>query len=568
MKRILFYILIILMFSCATALADDGIEVKMNVDDYTISVSGNLGEKAALQDVTLVLLNPGYSLDEINFEEENYQDVFAVWQQQAANSGGEFIFEFGIKNSGEYTIIVSAANDEKIYSVKKYLVQNGHFEDMLESINNSTADEIYNLLENEEQSLSLIDDVSAYYKLKQEDKFKICEYLNSDVQYSDIRMFIADFNKYAITSDILTTDSADSLYKYVMPENKGFSDEVEKIIKEIIDFDTQKEVSAIKTFYAFDEAVQKSILQKVADKNKTDINEFYEILYISVINYELSQVYNWSEVFDIITANQNLITGLDYTSYKNSKNRSSIDKLLMKGNFVNVKELGEFINEKIKSNQDSSTSSSFGGGSGGGSPTVVVPSVSVDTDVNDQIDDNNIVFSDLIGYEWAEKSINELADRGIVTGDETGSFKPGDYVTREAFVKMLVCAMELELDGNCNFVDVAQSDWSYPYIAAAFEAGYVQGISETEFGKGINISREDIAVMVARALGKEINEYKIEFTDADNISDYAVGSIGILCEAGIINGMGDGSFAPKQLCTRAQAAVIIYNMIESILSAE
>ena len=102
MKRILFYILIILMFSCATALADDGIEVKMNVDDYTISVSGNLGEKAALQDVTLVLLNPGYSLDEINFEEENYQDVFAVWQQEAANSGGEFIFEFGIKNRRVY----------------------------------------------------------------------------------------------------------------------------------------------------------------------------------------------------------------------------------------------------------------------------------------------------------------------------------------------------------------------------------------------------------------------------------------------------------------------------------
>ena len=51
------------------------------------------------------------------------------------------------------------------------------------------------------------------------------------------------------------------------------------------------------------------------------------------------------------------------------------------------------------------------------------------------------------------------------------------------------------------------------------------------------------------------------FGDADSISTYAKDAVGALSGAGIINGMGDGNFAPGAFATRAQAAKIIYNVL-------
>ena len=49
---------------------------------------------------------------------------------------------------------------------------------------------------------------------------------------------------------------------------------------------------------------------------------------------------------------------------------------------------------------------------------------------------------------------------------------------------------------------------------------------------------------------------------SENISEYASEGIYALKNVGIINGVGDNMFAPKNPCTRAEAAVIIYNVIK------
>ena len=54
------------------------------------------------------------------------------------------------------------------------------------------------------------------------------------------------------------------------------------------------------------------------------------------------------------------------------------------------------------------------------------------------------------------------------------------------------------------------------------------------------------------------SDASVAFTDADSISDYAMASVTALCNAGIIDGMGDGSFAPTGSLTRAQAAKVTY----------
>ena len=71
--------------------------------------------------------------------------------------------------------------------------------------------------------------------------------------------------------------------------------------------------------------------------------------------------------------------------------------------------------------------------------------------------------------------------------------------------------------------------------------------------------------MVHRAIAAKGNLQQVNatgaFTDFDLVSDFAKDAVVYVNAAGIMNGMGDGSFAPLQSVTRAQAAKVIYELI-------
>ena len=94
------------------------------------------------------------------------------------------------------------------------------------------------------------------------------------------------------------------------------------------------------------------------------------------------------------------------------------------------------------------------------------------------------------------------------------------------------------------------------------EKGIVNGKSESVFGVGESITRQDACVMIDRALSlsKETNE-SLNFKDAQDIADYAKASVAALSSYGVVNGVGANEFNPGGLCTRAQAAKIIANML-------
>ena len=80
------------------------------------------------------------------------------------------------------------------------------------------------------------------------------------------------------------------------------------------------------------------------------------------------------------------------------------------------------------------------------------------------------------------------------------------------------------------------------------------------FGTGLEITRQDAAVMLARAIGAENGEGS--FSDDSEIADYAKGSVYALKDKGIISGREDGSFDPYGKCTRAECAVMISKAID------
>lgn len=242
------------------------------------------------------------------------------------------------------------------------------------------------------------------------------------------------------------------------------------------------------------------------------------------------------------------IVGRDYTGF-------SYDTLK-----ADMKNIDENNRENTKdSSKGGSTSSRKNTGSGS---NVSIPGT----------DDKTIqpipteTFGDMDNTEWAKEAVNALNKLGIVSGKGDNKFAPNDLVTREEFVKMIVNAASIQLDDKVKtFNDVAKDSWYYSFVNTAYNAGIVSGISETEFGSGLNITREDIAVMVYNALMYKkavLNDEYDDFSDKDNISSYAVDAVSHLAGAKIINGYSDGTFLPSANATRAEAAKIIYGALD------
>ena len=176
-------------------------------------------------------------------------------------------------------------------------------------------------------------------------------------------------------------------------------------------------------------------------------------------------------------------------------------------------------------------------------------------------------FSDLSEGHWAYPYIMYLVEIGILNGISDTEFAPDENVTREQFAKMLVSALSIyDEKAVCNFPDLASDSWSYKYVASAAQAGIILGYDDGTFGPYKNVSRQEMAAMVVRT-GIELEEKSSPtvFTDSEEIGEWASEAVKKMQRAGIINGMPDGSFAPNDSATRAQAARIIYGVIESIM---
>ena len=177
-------------------------------------------------------------------------------------------------------------------------------------------------------------------------------------------------------------------------------------------------------------------------------------------------------------------------------------------------------------------------------------------------------FSDLADVPWAVEAINALYDRGVVSGDGSGMFYPQRNVTREEFTKMLVVWLELDSPENpaLPFEDCAEEGWYYGYLASAFENGLINGIDDQTFGLGQPITRQDMSVILYRAiLGyKTLPEALPEvsaFEDSNEVSSYAIEGVEELHSRGVLNGDG-GYFRPRDYATRSEIAVLLHRLTD------
>ena len=109
-------------------------------------------------------------------------------------------------------------------------------------------------------------------------------------------------------------------------------------------------------------------------------------------------------------------------------------------------------------------------------------------------------------------------------------------------------------------------DWFAPYIKKAKGLGIINGQSETLFGSGQNITRQDMAVIAYNAATKYgisfSDESKTLFEDDENVAEYAKNAVYGLRSGGVLNGKENNAFCPLDNAARAEAAKIIYGLLE------
>lgn len=185
--------------------------------------------------------------------------------------------------------------------------------------------------------------------------------------------------------------------------------------------------------------------------------------------------------------------------------------------------------------------------------------------------ENKISFGDVASVkDWAGRQIQVAAAKGILDGRAANQFVPNDSVTRAEFAKMIVKTFGLEdASAKESFGDVLDTDWFQPYVAAAVKAGIVNGRSDTSFEPNATVTRAEMATMASRALNK-ILEYKpiatVEvalkgFADSGSIHSTLQEGVALAAEQGIVVGEENNKFNPNADSTRAQAAVVIYRLL-------
>ncbi|WP_375102405.1 alpha-amylase family glycosyl hydrolase [Paenibacillus sp. RS8] len=176
-------------------------------------------------------------------------------------------------------------------------------------------------------------------------------------------------------------------------------------------------------------------------------------------------------------------------------------------------------------------------------------------------------FKDVPSTYWAFHAIQSLAAKQIVSGVTTTEYDPKSNVSRAEFTALLVRALGLKAEGQVQFTDIKSDAWYLSYVATASKLGIVSGRSNDTFAPNASITREEMAVMVIRAL--EVKSVKkIEpvagskaFADASSISKWADSYVKAAAELGLLQGRGNNHFAPKGWMTRAESAQIIYTLL-------
>ena len=181
-----------------------------------------------------------------------------------------------------------------------------------------------------------------------------------------------------------------------------------------------------------------------------------------------------------------------------------------------------------------------------------------------------VEFPDVSPEHWAYNDIQQASDYGLIQGLDDGTFRPEKRLNRASFVTILqrMFGWESVTPETPSFTDVAPDDWYY----AAAETALAHGVVDAGelFQPLAYITREDMAVMLVRALGYETlaNDIAPTATSFPDVTDHA-GHIALAAAFGLTTGVevdGQLLFQPDAFATRGQAAAMLNRVYQRMQS--
>lgn len=192
-------------------------------------------------------------------------------------------------------------------------------------------------------------------------------------------------------------------------------------------------------------------------------------------------------------------------------------------------------------------------------------------------------FPDVDQSMPAYEAIGFLNEAGIISGYESGAFGPADTLKRGQATKMLVLWQDVPLvKGQSSFPDV---DSVYcDYIETACAEGWITGYSNGRFKAYSTLSRQQMAIIMVRAMGweelalsltsEEVSAVLDSFQDQTDIAKVARPYVAVAVSEGLFSGDADGHLHPAAGITRAQFCLVVYRaeltiraMVQGVRSA-
>ncbi|MDR2295215.1 MAG: S-layer homology domain-containing protein, partial [Clostridiales Family XIII bacterium] len=177
------------------------------------------------------------------------------------------------------------------------------------------------------------------------------------------------------------------------------------------------------------------------------------------------------------------------------------------------------------------------------------------------------VFTDIDGH-WAREAILYVTERGLFNGTSETTFGPNVAMDRGMFVTVLgrLAGMDEAAYTSTPFTDVAAGAYYAAYAAWASEKGIAGGVGDGLFAPSRPITRQEMATMLHRymeyagiPLGGAAHE---PFADDAAIASWAKDGVYALAAAGLLNGMGENTYAPTRTATRAEVATVLMRLAQ------
>ena len=185
-------------------------------------------------------------------------------------------------------------------------------------------------------------------------------------------------------------------------------------------------------------------------------------------------------------------------------------------------------------------------------------------------------------YAWAKDYINAMAEKGLISGYEDGTFRPDNDVTRLEALSLFARAMGSNDEANAEVLKIAHDKYdavikNYDLKWGTDEIAYLMykgALKKTDLDtylkdeeKDTPMKRYEAAIIITKAMGGEEKALSdlgvvLNYSDAREVPSNAIQYVSYATEAGIMEGMGEGLFSPNTAVKRSQMAVMLSRTVD------